>query len=455
MDTPGSSNTKPLRIAIIGSGPSAFYAAEALLQAGLCVTVDMIERLPAPFGLVRYGVAPDHPKLKQPIQVFDTIARSPHFTFTGNVTVGSDIAIDELRATHHAIIFACGAQTERQLDIPGESLQGSHTATEFVGWYNGHPDYRQRSFDLSQETVAVIGNGNVAVDVARILTKPIDELKVTDISEHALESLANSRVREVHIVGRRGPAQSKFTNKELRELGEIPDCSVTVSAADLELNEASAIEVADKRNFAAAKNVEILRSWANRAAQPRQKRIVFHFLASPSEFVGPERVNELLLQRNALRGAPFVQEAFGTDRFDKLQCGLVFRSIGYQGVPLTGVPFDNSKCVFPNEAGRINAAPGLYATGWIKRGPSGIIGTNRACAVDTVGTLLSDLQHLEQGPKAGIQGLRSLLFERGVRSVSYGDWLRIDAEEVERGAPKGKPREKFTRVAEMLSVLEG
>lgn len=453
MDALGT-YTNPLHVAIVGSGPSAFYAAEALLQSGLSVKIAMIERLPTPFGLVRYGVAPDHPRLKQPIQVFDSIARSPHFSFFGNVRVGRDIAVEELRDTHHAVIVACGAESERQLGIRGESLRGSHTATEFVGWYNGHPDYRDCTFDLSQESVAIIGNGNVALDVARILAKPIDELRLTDISTHALDALADSRVRSIHIIGRRGPAQTKFTNKELRELGEIPNCAATATSTELDLRETCLAEIADKRNFIAAKNVDILKGWIARPVPAAAKRIVFHFLVTPVHFIGADRVEGLCLQRNELRGPAFAQEACGTERLIDLECGLVFRSIGYQGVAMTGVPFDSKRCVYPNEAGKVVGMPGLYVTGWIKRGPSGIIGTNRACAADTVSTLLRDIEGVDHTQKPGAKALSSRLSSRGTRIVSYDDWKRIDAEEVFRGVPQGKPREKFTRVAEMLSVLD-
>src|SRR3984893_11025133 len=251
----------PLRVAIVGSGPSGFYAAEALFKSPLSVRVDMLERLPVPFGLVRYGVAPDHPKLKQPTMIFDKIAQSPDFTFLGNVTVGRDLGVEQLRATHHAILFACGAESDRRLGLPNEDLPGSHTATEFVGWYNGHPDYRERTFDLSSEAAVIIGQGNVAIDVARILGKSVDELRNTDIAEHALDALADSRVREIHVIGRRGPAQASFTSKELRELGELRGCVTGVSANGLQLNLACRTELEDKNNFNAAKNVETFQSW--------------------------------------------------------------------------------------------------------------------------------------------------------------------------------------------------
>jgi ferredoxin--NADP+ reductase len=448
----GSANN-PLRVAIVGSGPSGFYAAEALFKSPLTVRVDMIERLPVPFGLVRYGVAPDHPKLKQPTLVYDKIAQSPGFTFLGNVTVGRDVSLEQLQTTHHAVLFACGAESDRRLGVPNEDLPGSHTATEFVGWYNGHPDYRDRSFDLSSEVAVIIGQGNVAIDVARILSKSVDELRNTDIAEHALDALADSRVREIHVIGRRGPAQASFTSKELRELGELRGCVTRVSANDLQLNSACLTELEDKNNFNAAKNVETFQSWTTHGATAAEKRIWFHFLQSPVAMAGKFRLEQITLERNRLTGPPFGQLARGTGETLDLSCGLLFRSIGYRGMPLRGVPFDEVKGVFPNTAGRIGETPGLYAAGWIKRGPSGIIGTNRADAVATVQSLLADLAHLDSRPREGIEGLYATLARSDSRVLSYADWRRIDAEEQRRGAAMGKPREKITRVSDMLAVL--
>ena len=449
---PGSASN-PLCVAIVGSGPSGFYAAEALLKSPLKIQVDMLERLPAPFGLVRYGVAPDHPKLKQPAEVYDKIARTPGFRFFGNVSVGHDVTVEQLRATHHAIVFAYGAETDRALGVDGEHLPGSHTATEFVGWYNGHPDYRDRSFDLSAESAVIVGQGNVAADVARILAKSVDDLKSTDIAEHALDALARSRVREIHIVGRRGPAQAKFTNKELRELGELPDCCAELSPADLELGPTCLKELADKTNYVSTKNVEIFRSWTGRRVADGEKRIIFHFLRRPAALSGNGRLERIQVERGVLVGAPFAQSAQGTGEFDSIDCGLLFRSIGYKGRALGELPFDASKGVLIHESGRVGDHPGLYAAGWIKRGPTGIIGTNRADAVSTVATLIADLPRLDPGPKPGGNGLHDALVGRGVRVISYADWLRLDQEEVRRGGLKGKPREKMTRVSEMLDAL--
>jgi ferredoxin--NADP+ reductase len=447
------STHNPLRVAIVGSGPSGFYAAEALFKSPLTTRVDMIERLPVPFGLVRYGVAPDHPKLKQPTLVYDKIAQSPGFTFLGNVTVGRDVSVEQLQTTHHAVLFACGAESDRRLGLAHEDLAGSHTATEFVGWYNGHPDYRERSFDLNSEVAAIIGQGNVAIDVARILAKSVDELRHTDIAEHALDALAESRVRDIHVIGRRGPAQASFTSKELREIGELGGCVTRVSANDLLLNSTCLTELENKNNFNAAKNVETFQSWTTHCATTSKKRIWFHFLQSPVAMAGKFRLERITLERNRLTGPPFEQLARGTGETLDLSCSLLFRSIGYRGLPLPGVPFDETRGVFPNTAGRVGDTPGLYAAGWIKRGPSGIIGTNRADAVATVQSLLADLAHLDSRPRSGTEGLYAALARRNSQVSSYADWRRMDAEEQRRGAALGKPREKITRVSDMLAFL--
>ncbi|MGI9305250.1 MAG: FAD-dependent oxidoreductase, partial [Gammaproteobacteria bacterium] len=312
----------PLRVAVVGSGPSGFYAAEALIRSDHTVRVDMFERLPAPYGLVRYGVAPDHPKLKQAIQVYDKIAQAEEFRLLGNVTVGRDISVDDLRATHHAVILTCGAETDRQLGIPGEDLPGSHTATEFVAWYNAHPDYRDRRFDLSHETAVIIGQGNVAADVARILAKTADELKHTDIAAYALDVLGQSRIRDIYVIGRRGPAQAKFTAKELREFNELTDCDPVVSEADLELNPASQSELEDRKNSGAKKKMEIFAKFATVKAS-KARRCHFVFLKSPAELIGAGRLEQVVLERNTLSGELFWQSAKGTGERELLDCGIL------------------------------------------------------------------------------------------------------------------------------------
>jgi ferredoxin/flavodoxin---NADP+ reductase len=456
METVVDSAVPAIHVAIVGAGPSGFYAAEALLRSGLPVRVDMIERLPTPFGLVRSGVAPDHPKLKEAILVYERIARAPGFNFLGNVSVGRDVSVAELRTTHHAVVFACGAETDRQMDIPGEDLPGSYTATEFVGWFNAHPDYRDRTFDLSQEAVAIVGQGNVAADVCRILAKPVTQLRTTDIAEHALDVLAESRVKVIYVIGRRGPVQAKFTTKELRELGEIVDCATLVDPAELALNVESEAELAHRSNINGPGNLSLFRAFASRKAEFGRRTIWFRFHLSPAALIGDGHVEKIILARNVLEGAPFAQVARPTEEQIELPCGLVFRSIGYRGVPIPGLPFDESRGTVPHASGRVvdgaKTLEGLYVTGWLKRGPTGIIGTNRADSVETVQSLLAELPKICDREKPGAQALRPMLERRGIRVLNYQNWVMIDLAEIDRGKPKGKPREKFTRVDEMLTA---
>ena len=370
---------------------------------------------------------------------------------------GATSSVQELRECYHVVVFACGAQADRAMGVPGEYLPGSHAATEFVGWYNGHPDYRDLVFDLSHETAVVIGQGNVAVDVCRILAKTADELRHTDIAAHALEALAESRIRDIHMIGRRGPAQAKFTHPELRELGELADCDPVVDPRDLELNPESRAELADRANRAAIKSFEVLQAFAARPPPTRRRRCHIEFLKSPIELIGDGRLERVLLMRNRLEGEPGRQVAKPTGEMETLACGLLFRSIGYRGVAIAGVPFDAARGVIPNRDGRVvdgeTVVPGLYVTGWIKRGPTGIIGTNREDSVLTVNSILADLPYLDAETKSCADRLTSLLDGRGIRVVSYADWQRIDAAEIQRGAAAVKPREKFTRLNEMLDVL--
>ncbi|KWT72969.1 Ferredoxin--NADP(+) reductase, actinobacterial (eukaryote-like) type [Hyphomicrobium sulfonivorans] len=443
-----------IHVAIVGSGPSGFYAADTLLKTDLPFQIDMFERLPTPFGLVRSGVAPDHQKLKQSIQAFEQIAQSPSFTFVGNVSVGTDVTVEQLRSAYHAVIFACGAQNDRSIGIPGEDLAGSHTATEFVGWYNGHPDYRDRTFDLQQEVVAIVGQGNVAADVCRILMRPVDELRSSDIAEHALDALANSRVKEVHVIGRRGPVQAKFTTKELRELANLSGVVATIDSEQLKISETCRAELAHQASANAKKNFDLFQGMAVTPPAGATRRIHFHFMASPKELRGSQRVEALTLARNRLAGGEFAQYAVSTGEEQELACGLVFRSIGYKGKPMPGLPFDASKGVLPNRLGRLvdgdAALQGLYVTGWLKRGPSGIIGTNRADSIETVEALLEDLRSGALRDAVGLAAVEPLI-RTGQRIVSFNDWRAIDAAEVARGASRGKPREKFTRIDEMLA----
>ncbi len=448
----------PLRVAIVGSGPSGFYAAEALLKAEPEIHVDMFDRLPTPFGLVRGGVAPDHPKIKSVTRVYNKIAGAPGFAFWGNVTIGRDVTVEELGRFYDAIIFASGAETDNRLDIPGEDLKGSHTATEFVGWYNGHPDYRDREFDMSAEVAVVIGQGNVAMDVSRILSKTVHELRETDIAEHALEVLAESKVRTIHLIGRRGPVQAKFTQPEIKEIGELEDCDPVLAPADLDLDPASQAELDDPKNQHAKKNMKVLQSFAERGEPSKQRRYHIHFFQSPKEIRGADRVESIVLERNRLEGEPFKLKAVGTGALEELPCGLVFRSVGYRGVAIPGVPFDERRGVIPNLDGRVvlesAVQPGRYVVGWIKRGPSGVIGTNKPDSQATVKALLEDMPNLKPcAHRDGVE-LLELLESRKIRHVTFMDWQRIDDAEIERGKLKGKPREKFARIQEMLDILE-
>jgi NADPH-dependent glutamate synthase beta subunit-like oxidoreductase len=449
----GTTNN-PLRVAIVGSGPSGFYAAEALLQSEHTTEVDILERLPVPYGLVRYGVAPDHPRLKDVADTYATIARDPRFSFVGNVSYGKDFTLKELADCYHAVIFATGAATDRRLGIPGEDIPGCHAAASFVGWYNGHPDYRDLEFDLSSESAIIIGQGNVAIDICRILAKSVDELRKTDIAAHALDALAGSRIREIHLIGRRGPVQARFTTKELRELGQLSECDPFVNPDDLLLSETCKSELSDVREPARARNFEIFRAFASRQ-QEKPKCCRIHFFLSPREARGGHRLEELVLERTRLVGAAGRQEAVGTGQTVSINAGLMIRSVGYSGLPLEGIPFDEKLGTVPNKDGRVEVAPNglpVYVTGWIKRGPTGIIGTNRADSMATVATLLADMPNFNSQHKPGREASATLWAQRSVRPVSFHDWEAIDQAEKARGLPLGKPREKFTRISEMLAA---
>ncbi|MBI5150180.1 MAG: FAD-dependent oxidoreductase [Candidatus Omnitrophica bacterium] len=447
----------PLRVAVVGAGPSGFYAAEALLHSGKNVVVDMFERLPVPFGLVRYGVAPDHPKIRNVIKIYEKIAEIPGFSFLGNVTVGRDISVAELKNFYDAVLLTCGAQSDRRLGIPGEDLPGSHTATEFVAWYNGHPDFRAREFDLSGRAAVVVGQGNVAADVCRILCKTPDELKNTDIAACALEALAESKIQEVHMIGRRGPVQAAFTPVEIREFGELADCDPVVNPQELALNPASRIELESAQELRYKKNIEILQKFAAAGPSGKRKKFFVHFLKSPVALVGKGKVEKVVLEKNELIGDPGRQSARGTGQKEELDCGLFFRSVGYRGVPMGGVPFDERRGVISNREGRVaqgeQIVPGLYVAGWIKRGPTGVIGTNKPDSEETARHILEDISGLTPCPQPETGLLLDRLKKKNIRAVSFADWKKIDAAEIRRGAAAGKPREKFVVVADMLDAL--
>ncbi|MFZ2050750.1 MAG: FAD-dependent oxidoreductase [Solirubrobacteraceae bacterium] len=450
----------PIRIAVIGSGPAGFYAAGHLLSAPeRNIEVDMIERLPTPWGLVRSGVAPDHPKIKSVTRVYEKTAAKEHFRYYGNVELGREIDREDLLGHYHAIVYATGAPGDRPLGIPGEDLPGSWAATDFVGWYNGHPDHRDLDFDLSCERAVVIGNGNVALDVARMLTLSHHELSVTDTADHALECLQDSAIREVVVVGRRGPAQAAFTNPELLELGEMDEVDVIVDAQELE----RALAVQDESmDPTAQRNVKVLREYAAKQPEGRPRRIVLRFLLSPTELVGDQSgavagvmlaENELVADESgALRARP-------TGETETLQAGLVLRAIGYQGKPLPGVPFDERRSVIANVAGRVSNLDGTfrrgeYVVGWIKRGPTGVIGTNKKDAQETVDAILQDIDAgaLHEPALPDPESIHELLLARQPALVTYAGWSEIDRHERALGEPAGRPRVKLTDIEQMLRI---
>lgn len=463
--SPLGTAAQPLRVAIIGAGPAGFYAAERLFkETELVIEVDLYDRLPTPFGLVRNGVAPDHQKIKSVTAAFDRIAANPRFRFFGHVELGSDVTVDDLKAHYHQILYSTGAQTDRPLGIPGDDLIGSHPATEFVAWYNGHPDYRDCEFDLSQESVAVVGVGNVAVDVARILCRTPEELLKTDIADYALEQLRASRVKEVTILGRRGPAQAAFTAPEAKELGELADCDTFVPADEAELDALSQASLA-AADRAELRKVEFIQELARRQPSGKSKRLTLRFLVSPVELIGDEtgRVKQMRLVRNVLYATDAGSlRPKATDQFETLDAGLVFRSIGYRGVPLPGVPFHDSWGVIPNAGGRVLDADsreplvGQYTAGWIKRGPTGVIGTNKPDAAETVEAMLTDARagRLLSPTNATAAAAEALVRGRQAHVVTYDDWRRLDALELSHGKEQGRPRVKFTRVDDMLAALQ-
>src|SRR5436190_23670237 len=420
-----------LKVAVVGSGPAGFYAADALLGAG--AEVDLLERLPTPWGLVRLGVAPDHPELKTASRLFEKTAAKEGFRFFGNVEVGREVTHDELASLYDAVVYTVGAQTDRRLGIPGEDLPGSWAATEFVAWYNGHPDYQHLEFDLSSDRAVVIGNGNVAIDVARILARTEDELAPTDITDQSTACLVAARIHEIVMLGRRGPAQAAFTPPELKELGELGGADVIVDPADLELDPASeaALE-ADRAR--ARRNVDILRDFAARAPDGKPKRPALRFLVSPVRILGDDKVEAIEIVHNELvQGDDGAIRAVPTEQLEVIPCGLVLRSVGYRGVALPGVPFDERRGVIPNDEGRVVGGPRVYTAGWIKRGPSGVIGTNKKDAAETCGRLLADATAGLLESDGG--DLEELLRERGIDFVEYAGRQAVEGHDRASGTP--------------------
>jgi len=440
------------RVAVVGSGPAGFYAAGALLASEEPeVAVDLIDRLPTPWGLVRLGVAPDHPNIKAVSRAFEKIARHDRFRFFGNVELGRDVTHDELAERYHAVVYAVGAQTDRQLGIPGEELPGSWPATAFVAWYNGHPDFQGLEFDLSHERAVVIGNGNVALDVARMLALTPEELAPTDTTDAAIDAINAAGVREILVVGRRGPVQAAWTPVEVGELGELAGADVLVERGDLELDPASAAEL-EAAPPTVRRNVDHLREYAEREPAGKPRAIRLRFFRSPVAILGDGRVEAIQLVRNELVDG----RAIPTGETETIECGIVFRSVGYRGVPLPGVPFEDGSGTMPNAGGRVLGAdgepvPGVYCAGWIKRGPSGVIGTNKKDASETVELLLEDAR-AGLLPDASAEDLELLLAGRGGAHVLYAGWEAIDADERGRGEPLGRPRVKLATWDELLAA---
>lgn len=462
----GTPTPATLNVAVIGAGPAAFYAVEALLRDGPPNThVDMFDRLPTPFGLVRHGVAPDHQKIKNVTKSFSQVAADPRFRFFGNVEFGRDLSLDDIRAHYHQVLFATGAQTDRRMGIPGEDLRSSHPATAFVAWYNGHPDFQDCQFDLSQERVVVVGVGNVAVDVARILCLSREEMEQTDMPRHVIEALSQSRVREVHLLGRRGPAQAAFTNPELKELGHLAEADLIIRPDEAALDELSRAELEASGDRMLQRKVDMIAEFAARPPEGRKRQLFLRFFVSPVELTGDASgtVKALKLVRTRLVASESgTLSAEPTGEFETIETGLVFRSVGYRGVPLPGVPFHERWGVILNESGRVldeasnEPLPGMYTSGWIKRGPSGVIGTNKPDSVETVAAMLEDAAAGRtfapiESPR---EAYPAILEAGGLRCVTFDDWCRIDAVEQAQGAREGRPRAKLTSVAEMLACLD-
>ena len=454
-------HSAPFRVAVIGSGPAGFYAVGQLLAADLAVEVDLFERLPTPWGLVRLGVAPDHPKIKTVSRAFEKIAAKPGFRFLGNVEVGRDISSGELAELYDAVVYTVGAQTDRRLGIPGEDLPGSLAATALVAWYNSHPDFADLAVDLSGECAVVIGAGNVAIDVARMLVLTEDELRVTDTADAAIEAIAGAGLREVILLARRGPAQAAFTTPEVIELQELAGADAIVDPAELELDAASAAAVPGDTN--AERNLAALATIAARPATGKPRTLRVRFCVSPVAILGTDRVEGIEVERNRLVADEQGRiQAVPTGEREIIPCSLVLRSVGYRGIGIEGVPFDERAGTIANREGRVVDAGGavvlgVYCAGWIKRGPSGVIGTNKKCATQTVDLLLADVAEgrLAGGRAATADRVSALLAERGVEVVTSEGWAAIDAVELARGAGQGRPRVKLTHWAELLAAARG
>jgi len=448
-----------MRVAIIGSGPSGFYAAEALLkQTDMVVHVDMFERLPTPFGLVRLGVAPDHPNIKTIARVYEKTAARPAFRFMGNVCLGRDISVEDLRQHYHQIVYATGNEDDRRLGIPGEGISGSTPASVFIGWYNGHPDYKDAKIDLSVTRIAVVGHGNVALDLARILLRTPNELEKTDVALHALEALRQSKVREVFVLGRRGPEHATFTPQEIREFGEMEDVAIIIDPnvlANCDIPETEGITQQEK-------NLKILQSYAELQHEEKNKKLHIQFFVSPAEVIADSdgKVAGLALERNRTILDPNVAvETLGTGEINILKVGMVLSAIGYTARRINGIPYDEKERIIANENGRVvdpdnrTAITNEYVVGWARTGPHGLIGSHKGASARVVDLMIADAARVESRRLPAPEAIVSLLHERGVQTVSFKDWKQLDDIEMERGARRGAPRDKIADVEAMLAVL--
>ena len=455
MPHPGTTEM-PLRVAVVGAGPAGFYAAELLLREDTPCEVDLFEALPSPYGLVRMGVAPDHPKMRSVIARFDKTGEEENFNYFGNIRLGEDISVETMLEHYDALLVSTGSQVPRNLGVPGEDLAGSWSAGEFIDWYNAHPDKQHPSFDLSSDTAVVIGNGNVALDIARVLSHKPETLAETDMPTPVIAELAKSNVKTVYIVGRRGPIQASFTAPEIRELDILEHADFDINQSALELEPEDLEELESKSCAQARKFMPVFQERAATEASSDQQ-IRFRFLRSPVKIEGNGKVEQIVLQKNKLQGEAGSRKPVAIDETETIPCGLVFSCIGYSATPIPGFPFDDSIGRIPNEEGRVTengaVVPGLYTSGWIKRGPTGVIGTNKVDSKETVCHLIEDAPSLKPAPNRDSQALRKQLIADGKRPITYADWKKIDDTEVARAAD-GKPREKFLTVEEMLAVLD-
>ncbi len=453
--------SRNLRVAIIGAGPAGFYAAAGLIKNLENVSVDIIEALPTPYGLVRYGIAPDHQKIKSVSKLYERTAADPRVNLLANVHFGRDLNLAEINKHYDAVVFTTGASSDRSLGIKGENLAGSISATDFVAWYNGLPAYKDFINKLDAKAVAVIGVGNVAVDVVRILAKSVDELATTDITDHSLDILKDSKVKDIYMIGRRGPAQAKYTTKELRELGELINADIFVDKKDLVLDEASQKIANDTR--AISIQLTELDNYADRKPEGKARRVHIKFLASPSEIKGSDKVEAIVLEKNKLEPSPSGYiNAVGTGQFETLPVDMVLRSVGYRGVKLPDISFDDKRGIIPNDDGRVlieangEIVKGQYVAGWIKRGPSGVVGTNKADAVITIKNLIEDFSNIDLTPDSNKnpEAIVQFLKDKGVEVVSFEEWKKLDEYEIAQGKKQARPRVKVVDTDKMIKIAK-